>query len=187
MNRVRFLCKLIESHHFCLYLRHIWLLLTSLLYCQTWKCKYSVDRKNKFTSKILFFLTLRATWWPPVLRIWSQVLHEGIHPKSSQKEKSCQRAKPKKIYPLFILRKGMAKVEKKSLWRLQLLKHNFLGFKLNCFSREIRHWPTLSFCNFICDRSKRYYNNFYTLQKYYYIWKCKLVGEMYLRLEGKKR
>ena len=96
-------------------------------------------------------------------------------PKSSQKEKSWRRATPKKIYPLFILRKRMAKVGKKNLRRSKLLKHNFLGFKLNCVSREIRHWPTVSFCSFICDRSKRYYSDLYTLQKYYYLWKCKLV------------
>ena len=136
MNRVQCLCKLIENHHFCLYLRHslvprrslltsclrevcelvlsvylsvtsqltvesridraenalglgclrhIWVLLTSLLHCQTWKCKYSLDRKNKFTSKKVF-LTLRTTWLP-VLRIWSQVHLEGTHTKSSHKSK----------------------------------------------------------------------------------------------------
>ena len=173
MNRVRFLCKLFEIHHFCLYLRHIWVLLTSLLHCVTWKCKKSLDRKNKFTSKILFFLPCAQH---DLLSSESglKCILKGHTQKVAIKVKSW-RVKPKKIYPLFFLRKSMAKVGGKNLWRSKLLKHNFLGFKLNCVSREIRHWPTVSFCSFICDRSKRYYSNLYTLQKYYYLWKCKLV------------
>lgn len=94
MNRVWFLGKLFESHHFCLYLRHIWVLLTSLLHCQTWKCKKSLDRKNKFTSKILFFSPCANM--TSFLRIWSQGLHEGPHPKSSQNSKILTTSEAKK-------------------------------------------------------------------------------------------
>ena len=172
MNRVRFLCKLFESHHFCLYLRHIWVLLTSLLHCVTWKCKKSLDRKNKFTSKILFFLPCAQH---DLLSSESglKCILKG-HTKSSHESKILT-SEAKKDLSSVLSPKKYGKGWGKNLWRWKLLKHNFLGFKLNCVSREIRHWPTLRFCNFICDRSKNYYSNLYTLQKYYYLWKCKLV------------